>query len=411
MGSASGRKDARNPESGDGAMSWLKRMFDARHRRARAAEAAGRWREAASMWAEADEPMNAASALLHLADRGGDLEDRLEAWHDALAFVPEDEVEARDEVERKMAFAILRDARSRGAASAEEKRRLEDAAERLERCDRPADAAEAYAILGRREEQARALEAAGEVEKLEALLEKTNAQDSREDELRRHLSDYEMALKYGARLEARESLRAASRVAAGERSVAELLRRLEARLPPASRVRMRVDGKDVAFVGRLPAVLGRGDVDVPIRGTSVSRAHSEIAISNGVLVLRDLDSRNGTLVRGLPIRGEIALSGETEIGLGDDVSLRVAAQERPGGCGVTIEVLSGFDRGERIVLGEGDLRFDGLRANVRFDQGWAVLAADPGVELTLGGQPCALPVHLLLEDRLSVGGVLVEVIA
>jgi tetratricopeptide (TPR) repeat protein len=393
-------------------MSWLKRMFDARHRRARAAEASGRWREAAAMWAEADEPMNAASALLHLADRGGDLEGRLEAWHDALAFVPEDDFEVRDEVERKMAFAVLADARLRGAAGGEEKRRLEDAAERLERCDRPADAAEAYALLGRTEDQARALEAAGEVEKLETLLEKTNAKDTRDTELRSHLSSYEMALKYGARLEARQSLREASRIAAGERSVAELLRRLESRLPPASRVRMKVNGKSAAFVGRLPAVLGRGDVDVPIRGTSVSRAHCEIALretarGDGVLVLRDLDSRNGTLVRGLPIRGEIELLGESEIGLGDDVSLHVAVQ--PGARGVLIDVLSGFDRGERIVLGEGDLRLEGLPACVRFEQGWAVLAADPGVELTLEGQPCALPVHLLLEDRLTVGGVRVEV--
>lgn len=177
-------------------------------------------------------------------------------------------------------------------------------------------------------------------------------------------------------------------------------------MPPPSRVRLSVDGRRVALVGRLPAVLGRGEVDLPIRGTSVSREHAEIALAGGALVLRDLDSRNGTLVRGLPIRGRIELTGQTEIGLGDDVTLLV----EPLGRAVSIEVLRGFDRGERIVAGEGELRVEGLSAVVRFVEGWAVLAADPGVDLTLDGQTCALPVHLLEGDRLAVGGVLVEVL-
>lgn len=388
-------------------MSWLKRIFDGRHRRARAAEGAGQWRRAAAIWAEADEPERAAEALIHLAERGGDLEDRLEAWHDALRWIPEDDEERREEVERKMALAVLEDARHRGAASAEEKRRLSQAAERLERLDRPAWAAEAYEILGRTEDQARCLEAAGEVEELEELLEQTSAQDQHTNRLRRLLSDYEMALKYGARLEARSALREAMRIAPDDRSVAELIRRLEARLPGPSRVSLSVEGRSVRFVGRLPAVIGRGEVDVPVRGTSVSRRHAEIALRDGILVIRDLDSRNGTLIRGLPIRDAIELSGETEVGLGDDVSLTVTPS---GPRGVTIEVLSGFDRGQRIVLGEGDLRFGSLAAAVRFQEGWAVLEADPGVALTLAGQTCALPVHLLVEDRLVVGELPVEVV-
>src|SRR5690606_14102481 len=136
------------------------------------------------------------------------------------------------------------------------------------------------------------------------------------------------------------------------------------------------------------------------------REHAEISLAGGKLVLRDLDSRNGTLVRGLPIRGSIELSGETEVGLGDDVTLVVT----PRGRALSIDVKSGLDRGERVVVGDRDLRADGLPASIRFVEGWAVLAADPGCDLTLAGQPCALPVHLLTEDRLVVGGVPVEVL-
>lgn len=385
-------------------MSWLRRMFDARYRRALAAEGAGEWRRAAALWAEADEPRRAADALLHLASRGGSLEARLEAWHDALRFLPDDG--ERREVHAKMGLAVLEDARVRGATSAEEKRRLAEAAARLEDADRPSEAAEAYAILGRTEDQARCLQAAGEVEKLEALLDQAAARDQQRGALRRLLAEHEMALKYGARLEARAALREAARVAPHDRSVGELLRRLEARIPPRSRVRIVIDGRRVSLVGRLPAVLGRADCEVPIRGTGVSRRHAEISLEGGKLLLRDLDSRNGTLVGGVPIANAIALSGATEVGLGDDVTLEVV----PSGHAVSILVKGGLDRGERIVLGEGALRVEGLAARFSFDDGWAVLAADPGVELALDGQTCALPVHLLVGDRLDVGGVEVEVI-
>lgn len=387
-------------------MSWLKRILDRRHRRARAAEGAGEWRRAAALWAEAGEPLLAADALIHLAERSSRLEDRLSAWFDALRWIPEGEAERRADVERRIGRAILEDARLRGAESAEEKRRLADAASRLERHDAEADAADAYGILGRTDDQARCLEAAGEIEKLESLLDRTSREDARRNQLRRLLAEYEMALEYGARLEARAALRQAAEAAPEDRAVAELLRRFEGRIPPPNRVRLRLEGRRVAFVGKLPAVLGRSDADVVVRGTSVSRQHAELALSGEALVLRDLDSRNGTLVRGLPIRGRIELHGPTEVGLGDDVSLLV----EPRGRSVTVEVATGLDRGDRVVVGEGELGVEGLPATVRFLDGWAVLTADPRVELSLGARRCALPVHLLVGDRLSLGGVEAEVL-
>ena len=62
-------------------------------------------------------------------------------------------------------------------------------------------------------------------------------------------------------------------------------------------------------------------------------------------------------------RSEIALSGPTEVGLGDDVTLRVS----PGAQGIAIEVLRGLDRGERVVAGEQELRVDGLAATFVFE--------------------------------------------
>lgn len=379
-------------------VSFWRRIFDPPYRRARAAEGAGDYRRAAALYAEAEMPEDAANALLFHAARVRTLEERLEAYHDALRWLPAGHPRRR-EVQARLGLAVLEDAQRRGARSAEEKRRLGDAAERLEKAGKHADAATAWELLGRTDDVARCLEAAGEVERLEELLDSTWAEEKRQLEVSRRVSDYEMAMKVGARLEARDALRQAAEIAPDDRSVADLLRRLEARLPEPRTLRLRVDDRAVCFVGELPAALGR-EASVVVRGASVSRRHAEIALSEGALVVRDLDSRNGTLVRGLPIAGAVELAGETVVGLGDDVDVRVTPT---GPAAVLLEVESGLDRGLRVVAGEGELRLPGLPCVVTFPDGHATLEADEGAELVLGAQTCALPVVLLDEDRLTLG--------
>jgi hypothetical protein len=52
---------------------------------------------------------------------------------------------------------------------------------------------------------------------------------------------------------------------------------------------------------------------------AVSRRHAEIAVRAGVCLVRDLDSANGTLLNGRPVRrarlrrGDVLLFGETEV--------------------------------------------------------------------------------------------------
>ncbi len=386
------------------AVSFWRRVFDVTYRRARAAEGAGDYRRAASLYAEADLPEDAANALLFHATRVRTLDERLAAYQDALRWLPDDHPR-RAEVEGRMGSAVLEDAQQRGARSAEERGRLEDAARRLERAGRPSDAATAFELLGRAEDVARCLQDAGDVERLEKLLERTHEEESRERRLRRLVQDYELGMEVGARLEARAALRDAVALAPDDAALADLLRRLEDRLPAPGTLGLVVDGARVSFVGRLPAAIGR-DADVVVRGASVSRRHTEIGLRGGRLVVRDLDSRNGTLVRGLPIARELELSGATEIGLGDDVQVLVTPAT-PTSC--LLEVRSGLDRGLRGVVGEGDLRIPALPFRVSFASGHATLAADPGVSLTLGTQPCALPVVLLSEDRLSLGAHTLEV--
>jgi len=388
----------------------LKRLFNPAYRRARAAEGAGDYRAAAALYVEANAPEEAANALLFHAARATTLEERLSAYHDALRWLAPPHPR-RAEIEASIGLAILDDAKARGANSAEERRRLAEAARRLESAKRDADAAVAYEILGSDEDAARCLEKAGEVDKLEKLLDRTVQSDERERTLRGLVQDYEMAMTVGARIQARDALERATVTAPDDPAVADMLRRLDDRFPPRGHVEVDVAGDRVALVGKLPIVLGRGGADVVLRGASVSRKHAQIERRGADIVVRDLGSRNGTLVRGLAIAREVALSGATEIGLGDDVTLRIEPLVTASGAGVSLAVVHGLDQGTKVLAGDAGLRVGDLRGVFTFPAGRATLAADTGATMKLGTQACVAPVTLLRGDVIDLDGARVEVIA
>lgn len=387
------------------AMSFFRRMFSRPYRRARAAEGAGDYRQAAIHYVEADLPEDAANALLFHAARVSTLEERLLAYRDALRWLPEDHPR-RQEVEGQLGLAVVDDARRRGARTAEEKRRLEDAAHRLERAERPAEAANAWELLERWADAARCLEQAGEVERLETLLTLTSEDEDQARQIRRGVKDYEMAMAVGARGEARDALRSALDLDPGDRAVADLLRRLEARFPQPRRVELAVDGRRIVGVGRLPVVLGRVGADVPFRGASVSRRHAELSVADGQVIVKDLGSRNGTLIRGVPIGGEVRLAGDTAIGLGDDVQIRATVT---AGGGLHLVVDRGLDRGLVVLAGPGELALPEAPGSLSFVEGAPTLTADPGAPLVLGRQKCDVPIRLLIDDEISLGPHRIEV--
>lgn len=66
----------------------------------------------------------------------------------------------------------------------------------------------------------------------------------------------------------------------------------------------------VAF--QLPVVIGRGrSADLVVKNPWASRRHCEIDEQNGVLVIQDLGSRNGTFVNQQPIKQARLMPGDT----------------------------------------------------------------------------------------------------
>jgi predicted component of type VI protein secretion system len=70
------------------------------------------------------------------------------------------------------------------------------------------------------------------------------------------------------------------------------------------------------FVGSKLTVGRLGDNDVQLDEASVSSHHAEIELGEGLAVLRDLDSTNGTFLNGDQVIGEVALNEGDEIYFG-----------------------------------------------------------------------------------------------
>ena len=385
-------------------MRWL-RIFDGAYRRARRAEGRGDYRAAAALYAEADLPDEAASALLVHAARQTELESKLAALRDALRWLEPQGGRWR-EVQTQIGMALLEQGQRRaGAPTREEREQLEEAAERLESAERFSEAATAFELLDRPDDMARCLQHAGDVDRLETLLQESTTEARKQRKLRSLVNEYEMALKVGARLEALAALEEAVDLAPDDTAIADLLRRLESRMIRGTRLRLRIGGAEVAFIGASEVVLGR-EADLSVRGTGVSRRHAALRLEGDKVLVRDLESRNGTLLRGIPIAGELTLDGATEIGLGDDVSVRV----RQGEGSLELEVLEGLDRGLRAHVGPGRLRTERLGGVIHFTGGHPTFDPDSGVPTLLVRQKVAAAIVLLADDRLEIDGVEVEVL-
>jgi len=80
-------------------------------------------------------------------------------------------------------------------------------------------------------------------------------------------------------------------------------------------------------ITRLRVTIGRGLCDVRVHDPEVSREHCSITIRDGVPVLEDLKSANGTLVNGEVILDRVLADGD-EIQIGMTIlRIQIAARE------------------------------------------------------------------------------------
>ena len=356
--------------------------------KARAAELRGELGPAAALFAQAGRLDEASRVMLLRGDGEMDPAARLRHYVQALATAPTGSASHTD-ARRKHATLVLAIATGETVTPALRQDLLQ-AGRDLEAIGEPDKAAEAYARGGDVEGEARALARAGDVEKLDALLLGQQGRD-RETLARREAHEEVMALVASGRR--REGV--AMALASGDEAVQERGRAVEARRVSGEVVAVSVGGREMKLVLGDEVVVGRVAA-IAVASAALSRQHLCVARRGDDVVVRDLGSRNGTLLRGLALVGEATVGDALEVRLGKEVPLVVRpSTELPGAVSLEIAGACYVAPLGPARLGVGAWRLE------RGPDGWVELATDDDPPAFAGALRLAPRVTLLRGDAMS----------
>lgn len=391
-------------------------------RAALALEEAGELQEAARVFEYSGEHAQAALLRMEHARTVGDTGERLDVLREGCARNPGDTAEGRA-LHEALAEALLEQAQ--GEPDPSRRRSLElEAARGLEEADRGAEAGERYEQLGLLDRAARAYEKAGEITKLELVLEVLERREQEEAQAGALQDEVDRAVADGRRRQAHvlltEHMGRRERMGrTGRPSLARRLSALESARPRAIALELGWnDGRVTSIRGRPRFVIGRSpDAELTLPGARLSRHHVELSLdgsdpSGPRLLVTDLGSRVGSFWDGDPLEpGEpLPLTERGELGLG--MSATVDVVPLLGHQGEPVGALLRASRREawHLFLPQGGplVLAPGIRvpARVLFDRGWVVLDLASGVEADLGDHrlPTGAVVELLVGDRVSLVG-------
>jgi tetratricopeptide (TPR) repeat protein len=372
---------------------WLSRLFRS-NRSAERAEAEGRVEDAARLYLESGDRADAVRVYLRAGETARSSEERRTFLVRAHGLSRTEE--QRDAARRALALVTLSDAEAVAPGTDDDRRRLFEAAEDLERLGAYRDAARAWLLLEERDAAVRTLTLAGDLDALESI---TGARDAAERDGLRRRAALEGALALWNSGDRAKSLRELRQWVAAHGDDHEARATLDMRAASMlrdGRCETDLDGTRVTLLGRFPVALGR-EADVSLRGASVSRKHALICHDrpSACFTVEDAGSRAGTTIDGVAIAAPIALAVGMSVGLGGDLLLRVEAAPDPDALVLVID--RGMDRGRRIALcvAQWTLPFGVLH----FDADGPVVT--PQSAVSLNGQKVAVPFILARGDRIE----------
>jgi multidrug efflux pump subunit AcrA (membrane-fusion protein) len=373
---------------------------------ARTVELRGDLARAAELFGEAGQPEEAARVMILRADGETDARAKLQFLAQAaqLAAAGGDRQKEARLRRAELLLALAGDA----SVSAVARHEVIEAARDLEAIGEQLKAAEAFARAGDKEGEARALQAAGDVERLEFLLSseqfKERTSRARDDRTK----DVDLMIACGRRREALTSLDDLLRATPDDAPLRERANALRSRMVMAPIVCLDMLGERWTMALGDEVVIGRSEGAIKVSSNAVSRQHLRIWREGDDVLVRDLESRNGTQLRGINLAGTLAVREGIELKLGREVSLRVAPCKRLPSA-VEIEVAGG-----RYVacLGKSCLPVDGLMLATGAD-GWVELLAD-GTHAYVGGVEWTPRATLLAGDSIATtraGDAVVKVVS
>jgi tetratricopeptide (TPR) repeat protein len=393
-------------------VSFFSRFLRSDYRQAVAAEAAGDYAEAARCYALAGEKDKVAEMHLLRAERANARTEEIAAYRDALRWAEQGgEVERR--AARLLAKSILSKAKAEGVATEKDREAVREAAALLERAGDHGEAGQAWELLGDDDAAAKAYEKGGVVDRMELALARDEKRARAGRRLKESFEEYELYWKSGDRESARAALQRCVDVAEDKGEYRRLLDTLDGRRLAAGRVslRRRPQGAVMLVCGSGKLGIGRDALcDLVLRAGGISRLHAEILADAQGFRLRDAGSRNGTLLGGLPISGELPLVDTGRFSLGEEceLSFRIDADKT-----LRLEVARGLDKGVHVVVAapSSKLALPETPATLRFDGGRPYLEAEAGISLRLNGAKIARgAIQLVREDVIALGDAELEIL-
>ena len=360
---------------------------------ARAAELRGDLVRAGELFGEAEDVEEVARIMVLRGDGEPDARARLQLFTQAAKLAPEG-TETNRAARLKRAELLLALAGDT-AVSAVARHEVTEAARDLEAIGEPLKAAEAFARAGDKEGEARALQAAGDVERLEFLLSTEQYKERISRSRDERTKDVDLMIECGKR---REALHALEELLAGTPDDAPLRERangLRARRVVAPIVAIEAAGERWVLVTGDEVVVGRTEGAIKVPSNAVSRRHLRIAREGDTVVVRDLQSRNGTQLRGINLAGPLPIGEGLDLKLGKEVPLRIAPSKRLLGA-VEVDV-----SGETYFacLGPARTPVSGLELAAGPD-GWIELVTS-GARAFHGGVELVPRATLLVGDTIS----------
>jgi hypothetical protein len=384
----------------------MRRMFSADYRAAVAAEAAGDVELAAERYALAGEYAGAVRMHLARAARSATRTAELGALRDALRWAGDDPA-LRRQAAAALGKALWDAVRAEGIATERDRARVREAAELLVAGDSHALAGQALETIHDHLAAANAYSAGGLVEKMEAALARDDAAHQAAREEADAFAGYQTAMRVGRRDAARAELVRAVGTASVAAEYRRLLDELDTAMLTAGKVELRRRGKPlIVACAAHKIVLGRDPLcDLALRAGGVSRQHAEIEHTGAGFALRDLDSRNGTTLAGMPLAGRVPLAVAGELGLGDECPIDYEVT----GDVLVLRVRGGLDRGAALIAAGENQRIDlaplGLALDVIFRAGRPLLGRGASASVTFNDEPLGdVRVQLIRKDRVRADG-------
>jgi len=384
----------------------MRRLFSADHRAAVAAEAAGDVELAAERYALAGDYAGAVRMHLARAARAPTRLGELAALRDAMRWAGDDPG-LRKQAAAALGKALWDAVRAEGIATERDRAKVREAADLLVTGENHVLAGEALETIHDHVAAANAYSAGGLVERMEAALAKDDAAVHAVHEETDAFAGYQTAMRVGRRDEARGELVRTVAAASSAAEYRRLLDQLDTAMLTAGKVELRRRGKPLIVACAAPRiVLGRDPLcDLTLRAGGVSRQHAEIEHTGDGFLLRDLDSRNGTSLAGLPLAGRVPLVDGGQFGLGDECAIDFEIADDV----LLLRVRGGLDRGVALIAGTEGQRLElaslGLPLDIVFQRGRPLLGRGRGRAVTFNDEPLGdVRVQVIRQDRLLADG-------